>query len=224
MSNSLRILLIDDHLLFRKGVEAVLNTRPDIEIVGQGGNGLEAIALARETKPDIILMDIAMDECNGLEATRRIRQEMPEQKIIMVTVSEEDRDLFEAIKAGAQGYVIKDLKVHQLFAVIDSVAQGEASFSGTIAVKILEEFRRPKESSSQEGESVDPLSPREIEVLELIVEGFTNREIADRLFISESTVKGHLRNILDKLHLQNRIQAAVYAVRQGLVSGPSQAY
>ncbi|MBN1314463.1 MAG: response regulator transcription factor [Anaerolineales bacterium] len=219
MNKPLQILLVDDHLLFRKGVEAVLDTRPDMEIVGQGSNGLEAIDLARQTKPDIILMDIAMEKCNGLEATRRIRQEMPDMKIIMVTVSEEDRDLFEAIKAGAQGYVIKDLKVHQLFGVIESVARGEASFSGAIAVKILEEFRRPKEDAVLDGNLVEPLSSREIEVLELIVEGLPNREIADRLFISESTVKGHLRNILDKLHLQNRIQAAVYAVRQGLVGG-----
>lgn len=219
MDKPLRVLLIDDHLLFRKGVEAVLDTRPDIQIVGQGSNGLEAIALAHETHPDIILMDIAMEKCNGLEATRRIRQELPDIKIIMVTVSEEDKDLFEAIKAGAQGYVIKDLKVHQLFDVIDTVAEGEASFSGTIAVKILEEFRRPKESEAQGADTVDPLSSREIEVLELIVQGLSNKEIADRLYISESTVKGHLRNILDKLHLQNRIQAAVYAVRQGLVGG-----
>jgi DNA-binding NarL/FixJ family response regulator len=217
MSKPLRVLLIDDHILFRKGVEAVLDTRPDIEIVGQGENGLEAIALARETKPNIILMDITMDKCNGLEATRRIRQEMPEQKIIIVTVSEEEQDLFNAIKAGAQGYVIKNLKVRQLLDSIDSVNRGEASFSGTIAAKILEEFRRPTELAAQK-EGVDPLSEREIEVLELIVAGQTNREIAVHLSISESTVKGHLRNILDKLHLQNRVQAAVYAVRQGLVS------
>ena len=222
MNEPLRILLVDDHVLFRKGEEAVLASRPDMEVVGEAGDGLEAIALARETMPDIILMDIAMPRCNGLEATRQIKREMPYVKVVMVTVSDDDRDLFEAIKCGAQGYLIKDLKARQLFDVLEGTARGEASFSGAIAAKILQEFRRPAESTVQESAIAELLTAREIQILELVVQGRSNKEISETLVIAESTVKNHLRNILDKLHLRNRIQAAVYAVRQGLVEEPPQ--
>ena len=224
MNEPLRILLVDDHVLFRKGEEAVLASRPDMEVVGEAGDGLEAIALARETMPDIILMDIAMPRCNGLEATRQIKREMPYVKVVMVTVSDDDRDLFEAIKCGAQGYLIKDLKARQLFDVLEGTARGEASFSGAIAAKILQEFRRPAESTVQESAIAELLTAREIQILELVVQGRSNKEISETLVIAESTVKNHLRNILDKLHLRNRIQAAVYAVRQGLVEEPPQRY
>ena len=217
MSEPLRILLADDHVLFRKGVGTVLASRPGVEVVGEASDGLEAIALARETMPDIILMDIAMPGCNGLEATRQIKHEMPYVKVVIITVSDDDKDLFEAIKCGAQGYLIKDLKTHQLFDVIEGVVKGEAFLSGAIAAKILQEFRQPAEDIIRRSTAIDTLTNRETEVLELVVEGRANREIATALFISESTVKNHLRNILDKLHLQNRIQAAVYAVREGLV-------
>jgi len=142
---------------------------------------------------------------------------MPHVKIVILTVSDDDQNLFEAIKSGAQGYLLKDLEPYQLYDLLESVSRGEAPLSGVVAAKILKEFNQPTQSSIQTPEVVDELTPREIDILELVVEGKTNKEIAYKLNISENTVKIHLRNILEKLHLQNRIQAAVYAVRQGLV-------
>lgn len=213
----LRILLVDDHVLFRKGVAVLLLNRQGIQVVGEAGNGLEAIEMARETLPDVILMDIEMPKCNGLEATRRITREMPHVKVVILTVSDDDQNLFEAIKSGAQGYLLKDLEPNQLYDLLESVSKGEAPLSGAVAAKILKEFTRPTQNTIQEAGVIDELTPREVDVLELIVEGKTNKEIAYARNISENTVKIHLRNILEKLHLQNRIQAAVYAVRQGLV-------
>ena len=218
----LRILLVDDHVLFRKGMAALLTPRQDIEVVGEAGDGLEAIAQAREMLPDVILMDIHMPQCSGLEAVRIIKREMPHVHIVMLTVSDDDRDLFTAIKNGAEGYLLKNLEPYQLFEMLEGVRRGEAPISGTLAAKILQEFRRLDQSRVPKPEVRDELTPREIEVLERVVEGATNREIAEVLTITENTVKIHLRNILEKLHLQNRIQAAVYAVREGLVDGSSQ--
>lgn len=222
MTPPIRVLLVDDHVLFRKGVEAVLQSRTDMEVVGEAGDGREAIALALETKPDVILMDVMMPNCNGLEATRTIKRQLPDTHIVMITVSEDEKDLFEAIKSGAQGYLTKDLKASLLFEVISGVARGEAHFSGVIATKILHEFQQPDPPPASLERPVEALTDREIEVLELIVAGSSNREIADQLVLSESTVKNHLQNILGKLHLQNRVQAAVYAVRRELVSPPPQ--
>jgi DNA-binding NarL/FixJ family response regulator len=213
----LRILLVDDHVLFRKGVSALLSRRQSIKVVGEAGDGLEAIQVAREILPDVILMDIEMPKCDGLEATRRIKREMPHVKIVILTVSDDDQNLFEAIKSGAQGYLLKDLEPYQLYDLLESVSQGEAPLSGVVAAKILKEFSQPTSQSSEENGIVEKLTAREIDILQLVVEGMTNKEIAITLTISENTVKIHLRNILEKLHLQNRIQAAVYAVRQGLV-------
>jgi two-component system nitrate/nitrite response regulator NarL len=220
MNDALRVLLVDDHILFRTGVKAVLASRSDMEVVGEAGDGLEALALARETMPDVILMDIKMPGMGGLEATRRIKQELPYVKVFMLTVSDSDEHLFEAIKSGAQGYLTKDLKAWQLFDALEGVARGEAAFSGIIAAKILSEFRKPGRGAEGELAATEPLTDREREVLQLLAEGKSNQEIAEGLVISESTVKNHLRNILGKLHLRNRIQAAVYAVRQGLVEDP----
>jgi DNA-binding NarL/FixJ family response regulator len=217
----LRILLVDDHVLFRKGVAALLETRPEIEIVGEAKDGLEAIEAARENLPDVILMDIHMPKCDGLEATRRIKREMPHVKIVMLTVSDEEQHLFEAIKSGAQGYLLKNLEPYQLYDLLESISRGEAPLSGAIAAKILKEFTRPSQDTAQQTDIIEELTPRESNVLQLVAEGKTNKEIAAILFLSENTVKIHLRNILDKLHLQNRIQVAVYAVRQGLVDEES---
>jgi DNA-binding NarL/FixJ family response regulator len=220
MSKPLRVLLVDDHILFRRGVQAVLATRPDVEVVGEAADGLEAVAMARQTVPDVVLMDIKMPRCDGLEATRVIKQEMPHVNVFMLTVSENDEDLFEAIGSGAQGYLIKDLKAHQLFDALEGVVRGEAAFSGMIAARILKEFEKTGKGAGEVLGGTEPLTGREIDVLQLVAEGKSNQEIAQSLVISESTVKNHLRNILGKLHLRNRIQAAVYAVRQGLVEEP----
>lgn len=218
----LRILLVDDHVLFRKGLAALLAPRQDMEVVGEAGDGLEAIVRAQETVPDVILMDIHMPECDGLEAVRIIKREMPHVHIIMLTVSDDDRDLFTAIKNGAEGYLLKNLEPYQLFDMLEGVRRGEAPISGTLAAKILQEFRRLDQSMVRKPEARDELTPREIEVLEQVVKGATNKDIATALSITENTVKIHLRNILEKLHLQNRIQAAVYAVQEGLVDDSTQ--
>ena len=218
----LRVLLVDDHVLFRKGMAALLAARQDMEVVGEAGDGLEAIAQARETVPDVILMDIHMPQCSGLEAVRIIKREMPHVRIIMLTVSDDDRDLFTAIKNGAEGYLLKNLEPYQLFDMLEGVRRGEAAISGAMAAKILQEFRQPDQNMAPKPEAREALTPREIEVLERVVEGATNKEIAEALAITENTVKIHLRNILQKLHLQNRIQVAVYAVREGLVDDSPQ--
>ena len=213
----MNILLVDDHILFRKGVAALLDQRDEFNIVGEAGNGSEAIQAAHKLLPDVILMDINMPKINGLDATRQIKRELPHIKIVMLTVSDDDQNLFEAIKRGAQGYLLKDLEPFQLYGLLESISRNEAPLSGAIAAKILKEFSEPEQSSLQTDKIIDALTAREIDILEHVVEGLTNKEIASVLSISENTVKIHLRNILEKLHLQNRIQAAVYAVRKGLV-------
>jgi DNA-binding NarL/FixJ family response regulator len=217
----LRILLVDDHILFRKGIASLLKSRPDMEVVGEAGDGIEAVTQARETLPEVILMDINMPRRNGLEATKIIKQEMPLVQIVMLTVSEDDEDLFEAVKNGAKGYLLKKLEPEQLFRMLEGIRQGEAPISGVMAAKILQEFKQPPRIAAGQSEAIDELTPREIEVLEQVVAGATNQEIAEVLHITKNTVKIHLRNILEKLHVQNRIQAAVQAVREGLVDESS---
>ncbi len=220
MTQPLRILLADDHVLFRKGLTALIAARHDMQVVGEASDGLQAIALARETKPDVVLLDINMPKCSGLEAIPSILRDVPQVRIVMLTVSEEDNDLFTAIKNGAYGYLLKDLEPQLLFDMLEGVRRGEAPVAGVMAAKILHEFRQMDKSTAPPQESPDQLTARESEVLKLVANGATNREIATALSISENTVKVHLRNILEKLHLQNRIQATVYAVRQGLADDP----
>ncbi len=214
----MRVLLADDHALFRAGIASLLQAW-GLEVVGQAGNGLEALEQARRLRPDLILMDITMPGCNGLEATRLIKAELPEVKIVMVTVSDDDEDLFEAIKSGAEGYLLKDMSEEELSATLTGIAAGEAPLSRGMAAKILEEFARV----SREGPAKDAgsdLTQREREVLQLVAGGATNREIAARLYVSENTVSFHMKNILAKLHLKNRTQAVAYAIRTGLVELP----
>lgn len=215
----LRVLLADDHALFRQGVKSLLASRPNIQVVGTVGDGCEAIRMVRELVPDVVLMDIGMPNCDGLEATRRIKLEFPHVKIVILSVVDDHDTIFEAIKSGAQGYLLKNLEADQLFNMLDGLQRGDAPLSGSIAAKILEEFSHPP-SSEKEFPLREPLSERERQVLELIVAGMTNKEIAEKLVITENTVKTYIGNILVKLHLDNRIQAAVYAVRQGLVHFP----
>jgi len=213
----IRVLLVDDHILFRKGIANLLSAQVDMEVVGEAGDGQEALQKARELMPDLILMDIAMPGTSGRHATRVIKEEMPYVKIVMLTVSERDSDLFEAIRCGADGYLLKDLEPDDLYRLCRGVFLGKAPLSPLMAAKILREFSSLAEARPEAGGSGGRLTQREIEVLELVVEGKTNKEVAETLCLAENTVKNHLRNILAKLHLKNRAQAAAYAVREGLV-------
>lgn len=215
--DKMRVLLVDDHVLFRKGITSMMKNRPDVEVVGEANDGLEALEKARELMPDIILMDIDMPGHNGLEATRLIKQEMPYVKIIMLTVSDDERDLFAAIKNGAQGYLLKNLEPSELFDMLAGARRGEAAITRAMAAKILSEFGRQASKETESTVQSHGLTQREVEVLQLVAKGASNREIANQLGIAENTVKNHLRNILDKLHLENRVQAATYAFREGLV-------
>ncbi|MGB8644831.1 MAG: response regulator transcription factor [Anaerolineae bacterium] len=208
-----RILLADDHILFRKGLAQLLSTQPDFQVVGEANDGLEALAQARELMPDLILLDINMPRCDGREATRAIKAELPYVVIVVLTVSDDEQDLFTAIKNGAQGYLLKKIEPAELFEQLRGLARGEAALSRLMANKILREFVREK---PPQPEREDTLTPREQQVLQLVSRGMSNREIADTLVVSENTVKNHLRNILAKLHLENRVQAATYALREGL--------
>jgi DNA-binding NarL/FixJ family response regulator len=214
----IRVLLVDDHILFRKGLVNILNEEKAIEVAGEASNGEEAIEKARELMPDVILMDINMPKCNGLEATRIIKAEMPYVKIVMLTVSDDDDKLFESIKSGAQGYLLKNLEPEDLVVYLIGVMKGETPISGLMATKIFEHFTGNQTTNEPKiDREKKPLTKREIEVLQLVIKGATNRDIALELHISENTVKNHLRNIMEKLHMQNRIQAATYALKEGLI-------
>jgi DNA-binding NarL/FixJ family response regulator len=210
-------MLVDDHVLFRKGIEALLSNHEEFVVVGEASNGREAVERVAECKPDVILMDIDMPVCSGLDGVKMIQSEMPQKRIVMLTVSDDDQDLFTAIKNGAKGYLLKNLDPKDLYQMIRGVMHGEAPLTGIMAAKILQEFQSPQMTQTAEMKKADELTEREIEVLKLITEGMSNKEIADKLSVTENTVKVHVRTTLEKLHLRNRVQAAVYAVREGLV-------
>lgn len=213
----MRLLIADDHALFRDSLRSLLSAR-GIDVVGEAGNGREAVELARRFQPDIVLMDLAMPELDGLEATRRIRAEVPKTKVVVLTASNEDSDLFEAIKAGADGYLLKDLQADRFFTLLEGVVRGEPALTPSLARKVLQEFAHPK-LAARKNDDPDALTERETEVLELMVQGVTsNRALAQKLGVSENTVKFHVRNILDKLHLHNRAQVVSYALRHGIVT------
>jgi DNA-binding NarL/FixJ family response regulator len=213
----MRVLIADDHGLFRDGLRSLLESR-GIDVVGEARNGREAVDLALRLRPDVVLMDLTMPELRGLEATRLLSTQAPEVKVVVLTASEDDADLFEAIKSGAQGYIFKNLESNEFFRLLDGVARGEPALTPSLARKLLREFARPATPATTPGRVPDGLTAREQEVLELLVVGLTsNRDLAERLAVSENTVKYHLRNILDKLHLQNRAQVIAYALRSGLV-------
>jgi DNA-binding NarL/FixJ family response regulator len=217
----MKVLLADDHALFKEGLRNLLVAH-GVDVVGSASDGLEALEQARRLKPDVILMDIQMPRCDGLAATRLIKTEMPGVKIVMLTTSAQDKDLFEAIKSGASGYLLKSLDAERFFELLDGVAQGDAAISPDLAARILLEFARPA-SPPETAPSIpdDPahLTERQAEVLQLVGQGLTYKEIAAQLVITERTVKFHMREILQKLHLQNKSQVIAYAVRTGLVSG-----
>lgn len=214
-----RILLVDDQLLFRKGLRSLLEEQEDFEVVAEGTNGLEGANLARELGPDIVLMDINMPVCDGVEATKIINDDVPSARVVILTVSDEDKELFSAIKAGASGYLLKDLKPDELFDMIRGLMKGESLVSAAIGGRLLREFQsRPWNGPGETNER--SLTARELEVLQLVTEGYSNAEIGRKLFIVEGTVKNHLHNILEKLHLENRLQATTYALSEGLVQRP----
>jgi len=216
-----RILLVDDHELFREGLVGLIDAQPDLEVVGQAGDGLEALTMVRDLSPDLIVMDIKMPVCDGLEATRLIRAELPEVRIVMLTVHDEDEKLFEAINAGANGYMLKDTNSADFLFGLRGALDGEATLPPKLAAHLLNEFVRlanqpvPKTDIDDEPD----LTAREREVLDLIATGATNQLIADQLTISLHTVKSHVRSILSKLHAVNRREAARLAARQGLLRG-----
>lgn len=210
----MRVLLADDHALVRAGIASLVRAW-GMEVVGQASNGLEALELARTLRPDLVLMDIAMPQCNGLEATRLIKAELPEIRIVILTVSANDEYLFEAIKSGAEGYLVKNVSEEELGRTLEALEAGGPALSNGLAAKILDEFARmARERPAAENE----LTPREREVLQLVAAGATNREAAKALYLSRHTVNFHMKNILHKLHLRNRAQAVAYAVRTGLVT------
>ena len=212
----MRVLLADDHALFRAGIASLLRAW-GMDVVGQAADGDEAIELARRLKPELVLMDVRMSPRNGLEATRVIKTELPDVKVIIVTVSEDEQDLFEAIKSGAEGYLLKGMSEEELGSTLARISAGEPALSPGLATKILDEFARmAREGAGKPAGPEDELTDREREVLRLVAEGATNREIASRLYVSENTVSFHMKNILGKLHLKNRAQAAAFAIRAGL--------
>jgi DNA-binding NarL/FixJ family response regulator len=207
--------------LFRKGIASLLAAERDFEVVGEAGDGLEALARARELIPDIIPMDIYMPGTDGLEATRRIKEGLPSVKIVMLTVSEDDQDLFEAIKSGAQGYLLKKIEAKALFSTLRGIAHGEAPISRVMARKLLDELARQAQQKATASPPGITLSPREKTVVGLVAQGKTNKEIAVALAVAENTVKSYVKNILEKLHLANRVQAATFALRKGLIEKPT---
>lgn len=221
----IRVLICDDHELFRQGLRLVLDAESDIEVVGEAESGEESVTKAEETLPDVVLMDIRMEliagDRSGLAATSRIKELVPSASVVMLTVSEEQTDLLDAIKAGASGYLLKGIPANKIAEAIRNVHGGQSLISPTMASKLVSEFVT---MSKQQKEEVRVpkvgLSNRELEVLRHIAQGHNNREIAEALFISENTVKKHVRNILDKIHLRTRVQAALYAVREGLLERP----
>ncbi|MFQ5525635.1 MAG: response regulator [Thermoanaerobaculia bacterium] len=214
----MRILIADDHALFRESLRSLLTAR-DLEVVGEASNGKEAVEKSWELKPDVVLMDLAMPEVDGLAATKHLAAELPDIKVVILTASDDDESLFEAIKAGAKGYLLKDLEADEFFSLLGAVGRGEPALTPSLARKLLDEFARP---AGRKSDDPDALTDREQEVLELMVDGVTtNRRLAKQLGISENTVKFHVRNILDKLHLHNRAQVVAYALKHRLVDPPT---
>jgi DNA-binding NarL/FixJ family response regulator len=217
-SQALRVLIVDDHALFRRGLQMVLEQEDDIEVVGEAADGAEAVEKAVELMPDVVLMDVRMPKRSGIEATEHIRDELPHAKILMLTISDEESDLYEAIKAGASGYLLKEISIEEVADAIRSVWAGQSRISPSMASKLLSEFAAMSKRADERQQLPAPkLTEREMEVLKLVAQGLNNRDIAGQLFISENTVKNHIRNILEKLHLHSRMEAVVYAVREKLL-------
>ncbi|MFN2388690.1 MAG: response regulator [Actinomycetota bacterium] len=216
-ADAIRVMIVDDHGVFRRGLETVLQTEPDIEVVSQAGDGLEAVTRAEDSLPDVVLMDIGLPNKSGIEATRDIKQLLPSTRVLMMTASEEETDLYDAIKAGASGYLLKDILIEEVADAVRGVFQGQSRISPPMASKLLNEFATMVKRDEDRSRVPAPrLTARELEVLKLVATGLNNRDIGTELFISENTVKNHVRNILEKLALHSRMEAVVYAVRENL--------
>ena len=216
----IRAMIVDDHALFRRGLEMVLDSEPDIELVGQASDGTEAVEKAAESLPDVVLMDIRMPRSSGIEACRAMKEAAPSAKIVILTISDEEEDLFEAIRAGASGYLLKDIPLDEVADAVRAVHGGQSLINPSMAGKLLTEFatlaKRDDEERAQELPA-PRLTEREMQVLKLVARGMNNRDIAKELFISENTVKNHVRNILEKLQIHSRMEAVMVAVREKLI-------
>lgn len=214
MPDSIEVLICDDHAVVREGLKALIGSEEGLEVVGEAADGVEAVGKARGLRPDVILMDLEMPRMGGIEAIDEIKKDDPEARILVLTTFATDEKVFPAIKAGAEGYLLKDSSPEELLEAIRQVSRGESSLHPAIARKLIRELSRPPETPSE----VDPLTEREVDILNLLAKGWSNQEIADHLVISERTVRSHVSNILSKLHLANRTQAALYALKEGLAS------
>ena len=214
-SKSIRLLIVDDHAIVREGIISLVGLKPDMTVVGEAANGVEAVQKAVDLMPDVILMDMVMPQQSGLEAIQELQQKNHPARILVLTSYAEDEQIFPAIKSGALGYLLKDSSPQQLIQAIRDVHSGQSSLHPTIARKLIRELSPVKKEEPPAGEL---LTEREIEVLKLIAQGFSNQEIAEKLSVSARTVGKHVSNILEKLHLANRTQAALYALREGLAS------
>ncbi len=216
----IRVLIVDDHALFRRGLEMVLKEENDLEVVGEACDGAEAVSRAAESLPDVILMDIRMPRSSGIDACRAMKAAGPSAKIVMLTISDEEEDLFEAIKAGASGYLLKDIPLDEVAESVRAVDGGQSLINPSMAAKLITEFATlAKREADEQPEQlpVPKLTDREMEVLKLVAKGASNRDIAKELFISENTVKNHVRNILEKLQIHSRMEAVMVAVREKLI-------
>jgi NarL family two-component system response regulator LiaR len=214
MTDMIRILIADDHTLVRAGMRALIDSEPGMEVIGEAADGLEAVDKAQELDPDVVLMDLVMPRKGGIEAITEICEQEPDARILVLTSFTDDDKVFPAIKAGALGYLLKDSEPRELLQAIRSVYEGSPSLAPTIARKLMRDIQRPSDLPLAE----QPLTEREVEVIRLLARGLSNHEIADQLVVSERTVRAHVSNILDKLHLANRTQAALYAIREGLTN------
>jgi DNA-binding NarL/FixJ family response regulator len=212
----MKILIVDDHVLFREGLAAIIRPQSDIEIVGMAGTVREAVDMARSAKPDIILMDFNLPDGSGVDATRKILEEQPTCKVVFLTMSEQDEDLFAAIRVGAKGYMLKNMHPPELVAALRSVQQGESALSRAMTLRLMDELSRTKKSIGRPAENT--LTLRELDVLRAIASGMSNQEIGSHLFISENTVKFHVHSLLAKLNLSDRKEAASFAKEHGLVN------
>lgn len=217
MSNAIRVFLCDDHTLFRQGIRKLLELEPDIAVMGEAGSGQEMLGMLKRTGPDIILMDIGMPHMDGVAATYKVKRILPSARVVILTVYEDEAHIFQAIKAGAMGYLLKDVSIEELIEAIRSVNKGEALIQPLIATKVLKEFAMLDKRKIKEGDQFySDLTEREKEILRLIALGGTNKEIANKLRLSEKTVKNHISSIFQTLHVNNRTQAAIYAIDKKL--------